>query len=123
MGRRRATRLDAACALGFRHSVNRFGRNSHGKTAGDELSWGGVERLRRFRPINNKGVAMTEQGFSDGMLWCFAVAGGLLFTFFIIFILMYCVVNIVDMVRDYRRKQMRIKYWRADQWQTVRRKS
>ena len=65
---------------------------------------------------------MTEQQFSDGLLWCFAVVGGLLFAFFVILIVMYCVVNIVDMVRDYRRKQMRIKYWRADQWQTARRR-
>lgn len=66
---------------------------------------------------------MSEQAFADGLLWCFAVVGGLLFTFFVILIVMYCVVNIVDMVRDYRRKQMRIKYWRAEQWQMVRRKS
>ena len=66
---------------------------------------------------------MTEQAFADGILWCFAVAGGLLFSLFIIFILMYCVVNIVDMVRDYRSRQMRIKKWRDETWQTVRRKS
>ena len=65
---------------------------------------------------------MTEQAFVDGLLWCFAAVGGLLFAFFVILIVMYCVVNIVDMVRDYRRKQMRIKYWRADQWQTARRR-
>ena len=65
---------------------------------------------------------MSEQAFADGLLWCFAVVGGLLFAFFVILIVMYCVVNIVDMVRDYRSRQMRIKKWRDSTWQAVRRR-
>ncbi len=65
---------------------------------------------------------MTEQAFSDGILWCFAVVGGVLFSFFVILILMYCIVNVVDMIQDYRSRKMRIKKWRDDQWQTVRRR-
>ena len=65
---------------------------------------------------------MSEQAFADGLLWCFAVVGGVLFSFFVILIVMYCIVNVVDMIQDYRSRKMRIKKWRDDQWQTVRRK-
>lgn len=65
---------------------------------------------------------MTEQAFCDGMLWVFAVTGGLMLTFFIILIVGYCAVNIYEMYKDWQSRKPCIKIRRDDLWQAARRK-
>ena len=65
---------------------------------------------------------MTEQAFVDGLLWAFGVIGGLMAVFFLVLLICFIGHEITWSIQE-RRRQRRIQSWRADQWQTVRRKS